>query len=454
MSSVTDRPDDDSRFERQVLRKAMWRLLPFLVACYLVSFLDRVNVGFAALEMNRELGLSTADFGLGAGLFFLPYFLFEVPSNLALARFGASRWIARIMITWGVVSAAFAFIAPIATSLGTSNQTVFYALRFLLGAAEAGFFPGIIYYLTLWFPAAYRARVVALFMVAVPAASILGAPVSGLLLDLDLAPLKGWQWLFVIEAAPAVILGFAALVMLVDGPAKAGWLKPDERDWLIRRLDEERRAQALREQGSLLDVMTETRTWALVFIYFVLAGSLYAFSFFLPTIVKGFGIGNTETGLLAALPAVCGALGMVVLARSSDRTMRRRAHLCGANLAAAAGVIAVAMLATPMPIMLALCLAGIGILAIPPLFWPLVIAAIPARQAPAAIAAINALGNLAGFLGPYAFGALKEATGGFSAGFALLGGFLIAAALVTLGLPRLTERGPNFSHRLGAQRSA
>src|SRR3954449_12637409 len=220
-----------SDIEARTIRKVMWRLLPFLFVCYFVAYLDRVNVGFAKLQMNSALGLSEAAYGFGAGLVFISYFLFEVPSNLALDRFGARLWIARIMLSWGLISALFAFVAPIASWFGTSNETVFYTLRFLLGAAEAGFFPGIIYYLTLWFPSVYRARVVAFFMLAIPFSSIIGAPISGALLSITGAGLDGWQWLFILEAVPSVLMGFGVIFYLTDRPAHATWLDGDEKTW-------------------------------------------------------------------------------------------------------------------------------------------------------------------------------------------------------------------------------
>ena len=219
--------------EKETMKKVMWRLIPFLILCYCLAFLDRVNVGFAALQMNQDLGFSNAVYGLGAGLFFLPYFVFEVPSNILLEKFGARLWIARIMLTWGLISGAFAFIGPIATALGMSNTAVFYSLRFLLGAAEAGFFPGIVYYLTLWFPGAYRARVMSLFMLAIPLSAIFGAPISGFLLTFSGGGLVGWQWMFVLEAVPTVLCGLVVLFYLTERPAQAKWLSAAQRNWLF-----------------------------------------------------------------------------------------------------------------------------------------------------------------------------------------------------------------------------
>src|SRR3954464_12363971 len=245
--------------EIRTIRKVMWRLMPFLVVCYFVAYLDRVNVGFAKLQMNTALGLSEAAYGFGAGLFFISYFLLEVPSNLALERFGARLWIARIMFSWAVISALFAFIAPISAATGISNEWVFYILRFLLGIAEAGFFPGIIFYLTLWFPSVYRARVVALFMLAIPFSSIVGAPISGALLDITGAGLDGWQWLFILEALPSILVGFGVILYLTDRPAHATWLEDDERSWLQGRLDAETEKKKSVEHLSIGKALTDPR---------------------------------------------------------------------------------------------------------------------------------------------------------------------------------------------------
>lgn len=306
--------------EKRAIGKIMRRLIPFLILCYFVAYLDRVNVGFAKLHMNGSLGLSDAAYGLGAGLFFIGYFFFEVPSNILLERFGARRWIARIMISWGIVSAAFAFIPSISTRTGLSSEWIFYALRLLLGACEAGFFPGIIFYLTLWFPAAYRARVISLFMLAIPISSIIGAPISGLLLNLSGLGLQGWQWLFVCEALPSILVGFGVLIFLIDFPREAKWLQPDEIQWIQSTLAFERQQKEAAEHISMLQALTDVRILALSLVYFCLNATSYGIAFFLPTIIKAFGVTDTQTGLIAALPFVFGATGMVLLGRHSDRT--------------------------------------------------------------------------------------------------------------------------------------
>ena len=280
-----------SEVENRTVRKIMWRLIPFLIACYFVAFIDRTNVSFAKLQMNSALGLSETAYGLGAGLFFVGYFFLEVPSNLALHRFGARLWIARIMISWGVVSGLFAFVGPIARTLGLSNEMTFYALRFLLGVCEAGFFPGVIFYLTLWFPSAYRARVTSFFMLAIPISQVIGAPISGALLGVSGAGLDGWQWLFILEAVPSILMAFGVLFYLTDRPALAGWLQEDERTWLQGRLDQETHLKTAHHGYlSLLKSISDPRILAGSIVYFAQNATGYGVSFFLPTIIKNFGV--------------------------------------------------------------------------------------------------------------------------------------------------------------------
>ncbi|MBL6457072.1 MFS transporter [Belnapia sp. T6] len=416
------------------MRKVMWRLMPFLFVCYFVAYLDRVNVGFAKLQMNAALGLSEAAYGLGAGLFFISYFLLEVPSNLALDKFGARLWIARIMFSWGIISGMFAFIQPIAGATGLSNEWVFYLLRFALGIAEAGFFPGIIFYLTLWFPSVYRARVVALFMLAIPFSSIVGAPVSGALLNLHGGGLEGWQWLFVLEAIPSILMAVGVIFYLTDRPADASWLAGDERGWLEQRLEEESRHKAAAEHWGIGKALSDPRILACAFVYFCLNAASYGVAFFLPTIVKGFGVSNFQTGLLAALPFVFGAIGMVLLGRNSDRTLKRREHVCFAMILAAVGVAGAGLVSTPVMVLGLLCLSQIGVSATPPLLWPIPSAMLTGSAAAAGIAAINAIGNLSGFAGPYLMGYLRDATGDFTAGLLVLGGVTLVGGLVALTL--------------------
>ena len=421
--------------EKRTIGKVMWRLMPFLFVCYFVAYLDRVNVGFAKLQMNSALGLTEAAYGLGAGLFFISYFLLEVPSNLALDKFGARLWIARIMLSWGIVSGMFAFIPWISGATGVSSEWVFYILRFALGIAEAGFFPGIIFYLTLWFPSVYRARVVALFMLAIPFSSIVGAPVSGALLNVTGAGLDGWQWLFILEAIPSILMAFGVIFYLTDRPSMATWLADDERTWLESRLDSERRQKVAVEHLSIGKALSDPRVLACAFVYFCLNAASYGVAFFLPTIVKGFGgVSNFQTGLLAALPFVFGAVGMVLLGRNSDRTLLRREHVCFAMILAAVGVAGAGLASTPVMVLGLLCLSQIGVSATPPLMWPIPSAFLTGSSAAAGIAAINSIGNLSGFAGPYVMGYLKDLTGNFTAGLLVLGGCAFVGGIVALTL--------------------
>jgi MFS transporter, ACS family, tartrate transporter len=420
--------------EKRTIRKVMWRLMPFLFVCYFVAYLDRVNVGFAKLQMNAALGLTEAAYGLGAGLFFISYFLLEVPSNLALDKFGARLWIARIMLSWGIISALFAFIGPISAATGVSTEWVFYILRFLLGIAEAGFFPGIIFYLTLWFPSVYRARVVALFMLAIPFSSIVGAPVSGALLNLTGGGLDGWQWLFILEAVPSILMAFGVVFYLTDRPALATWLADDERGWLEGRLEAERRHKVAVEHLGIGKALADPRVLACSFVYFCLNAASYGVAFFLPTIVKGFGVTNFQTGLLSALPFVFGAVGMVLLGRNSDRTLKRKEHVCFAMVLAAVGVAGAGLVSSPFLVLGLLCLSQIGVSATPPLLWPIPSAFLTGSSAAAGIAAINSIGNLSGFAGPYMMGYLRDLTGDFTAGLLVLGGCALVGGIAVMTL--------------------
>ena len=410
--------------EQRTITVLTRRLVPLLVLCYFVAYLDRVNISFAALTMNRDLGLSSAAFGLGAGLFFIPYFLFEVPSNLILARMGARRWIARIMFSWGIVSACMALV---------SGATGFYALRVLLGIAEAGFFPGIVFYLTLWFPQQYRAHITGLFMVAAPLSTVVGAPLSALLLGLDgLLGLHGWQWLFVIEAIPAVLLSFVVWRYLPDSPAQASWLNAESRTWLTRTLDDEVRAVASR--ASLLSVLFHPRVTLLSAIYFGAAATNYGLSFFLPQIVKEFGFSILATGLISAFPYAAAVVAMVLWSRHSDHTGERRLHTAIPLALAALGLLFSTLSSDPLARIAALTLAGIGIFSGLPVFWTMPSAMVSGSAAAGAIAFINAVGNLAGFAGPYAMGWIHGQTGDYRAGLRLLAlaGFLVAALVMTI----------------------
>ena len=434
-----------AEIETRTISKVMWRLMPFLFICYFVAYLDRVNVGFAKLQMDPALGLSDSAFGFGAGLFFIAYFLLEVPSNLALARFGARLWIARIMLSWGLISGLFAFIRPISAATGVSPEWVFYILRFMLGIAEAGFFPGVIFFLTLWFPSIYRARVVSMFMLAIPFSSIVGAPLSGALLNVTGASLDGWQWLFIIEAVPSLLLAVGVIVYLTDRPEQAKWLQPDEKAWLTARIDGETSKKQAFEHPSIGKTMTDGRVLLCAFMYFCLNAASYGVAFFLPTIVKGFGASNFETGLLAALPFVFGAVGMVLLGRSSDRTLKRREHVFIAMMLACVGLVGAGLSTSPAMVLGMLCLSQIGVSAMPPLFWPIPGAFLTGASAAAGIATINSIGNLSGFAGPYMMGFLKDATGTFTIGLILLGLFALAGGIAVMMMrvnPQLEQPDP------------
>ncbi len=424
--------------EIRTIAKVTRRIVPFLIVCYFVAYLDRVNVGFAALAMNQDLGLSQTAFGLGAGIFFIAYFIFEVPSNLLLERFGARKWIARIMLSWGILSGTMAFIPAIAHTTGFGNEHTFYLVRVLLGAAEAGFFPGIIFYLTLWFPAQYRARIVGYFMAAIPLSTVIGAPISGLLLYLHGGlGLAGWQWLFILEAAPAIILAGVVFFYLTDWPADAAWLAPDERTWLAGRLElEQRQRQAVRDY-SVRQSLVDPRVLGLSLVYFGAVATNYGLSFFLPQIVKGFGLNIFLTTLVSAAPYAVGLVGMVWWGRRSDRVVERRYHAALPLFIAAAGIALSTALGNPALKMISLCVAGFGIFANLPVFWTLPTAFLSGAAAAAGIAVINSIGNLAGFAGPFAMGWIKDQTGSYA------GGLLLLAALGIIAMGILLIIGQN-----------
>ena len=422
--------------EGRTIAKVSGRLVPFLITCYFVAYLDRVNVGFAALTMNKDLGLSASAFGFGAGIFFLAYFFFEVPSNLLLERIGARRWIARIMFTWGVVSGATAFVR---------GETSFYVVRILLGLAEAGFFPGIIFYLTLWFPAVYRGRIIGYFMAAIPLSTVIGAPVSGALLGLDgLIGLRGWQWLFILEALPALLLSVVVYFYLNDRPADATWLEPDERAWLVGRLQHEQTKRDAVRRYSVMQALINPKVLALSLVYFGAVATNYGLSFFLPQIVKAFGVSNLQTGFITALPYVAGIIGIVGWGRHSDRTLERRFHVAIALFIASAGIAASTALDDPAMKMAALSMAGFGIFACLPVFWALPTAFLGGAAAAGGIALINSIGNLAGFAGPYAVGRIKDLTGSYTPGLLSLSAAGLVATVIVLALQhdRALERTP------------
>jgi D-galactonate transporter len=424
--SVTVETAQVSVVERTTMARVTARLVPFLIICYFVAYLDRVNVGFAALTMNKDLGLSASAFGLGAGIFFLTYFIFEVPSNLFLERFGARKWIARIMLSWGILSGAMAFI---------TGETSFYIVRLLLGAAEAGFFPGIIFYLTLWFPAAYRARIVGYFMAAIPASTVIGAPISGYILGLDgVLGFRGWQWLFILEALPAVLLSFVVFFYLTDRPAEARWLAADQREWLGARLDSERRQRERARHFTVKQALLNPHVLALALVYFGAVAANYGVSFFLPQIIKAFGLSNAMTGWVTAIPYAIGIVAMVYWGRHSDQHRERKVHCGAALVVAAVGIAGCAVFDDPTLKVISISVGGAGIFGCLPVFWTLPTAFLTGAAAAGGIAIINAIGNLAGFAGPYVMGWLKDATGDFAAGLLTIAGAALIAAFIVFVL--------------------
>ena len=414
-------------FEEATYLKVTWRLIPLLLLCYIVAYLDRVNVGFAKLQMAGELGFSDAVYGLGAGMFFIGYFFFEVPSNIILHRVGARVWIARIMVTWGIVSGGMMFI---------QTETQFYVMRFLLGLAEAGFFPGIILYLTYWYPSHRRARIVSMFMTGIPLAGVIGGPLSGWIMKSwdQVNGLHGWQWMFLLEAIPSVLIGVVVYFYLDDRITSAKWLKDEERDLLQKRIEEE---ESDKEHVPMMQVFKSGRMWTMSAIYFTMAMSLYGVSFWLPTIIKGMGVtDNFEIGMLSSLPWIASVFSMLLFARSADKMRERRWHVVVPMLMGSTGLILSVLLSGNHYLSFAaLILACMGIVSAIPLFWSLPTAFLVGAGAAAGIAAINSIANLAGFLAPYLVGWLKQLTSSTDSGMYMLAAALVIGAAITLMVP-------------------
>ena len=414
-------------FEEATYLKVTWRLIPLLLLCYIVAYLDRVNVGFAKLQMAGELGFSDAVYGLGAGMFFIGYFFFEVPSNIILHRVGARVWIARIMVTWGIVSGGMMFI---------QTETQFYVMRFLLGLAEAGFFPGIILYLTYWYPSHRRARIVSMFMTGIPLAGVIGGPLSGWIMKSwdQVNGLHGWQWMFLLEAIPSVLIGVVVYFYLDDRITSAKWLKDEERDLLQKRIEEE---ESDKEHVPMMQVFKSGRMWTMSAIYFTMAMSLYGVSFWLPTIIKGMGVtDNLEIGMLSSLPWIAAVFSMLLFARSADKMRERRWHVVVPMLMGSTGLILSVLLSSNHYLSFAaLILACMGIVSAIPLFWSLPTAFLVGAGAAAGIAAINSIANLAGFLAPYLVGWLKQLTSSTDSGMYMLAAALVIGAAITLMVP-------------------
>jgi ACS family tartrate transporter-like MFS transporter len=411
------------------LRKVTFRLIPFLFILYIVAWLDRVNVGFAGLQMNADLGFSSAAFGFGSGVFFLGYCLFEVPSNLVLHRVGARRWISRIMISWGAISAAIMFVRTTPT---------FYVLRFLLGAAEAGFFPGIVYYLSYWYPEAQRARAIAAFMAAVPVSGVVGGPLSGALLTLNgLFGLAGWQWLFLVEGLPAILLGMIVLVYLTDKPDTAHWLSSAEKGWLVGKLAAERNSRIEHSIG-ILAALTNPTIWQLGIIFLLAAIGFYGYSFWAPLVVKSL-TESSDLGvgiILGAISAVT-IIFMIFNSAHSDRTDERPLHIAIPLLISGAGFFGCALLQQPILAVFSLALVPIGHCAAYGPFWSTPTRFLAGAPAAAGIALVVSIANLGGFLGPTLIGALEDRAGAHGSAFMLLGTCAVIAALLALRLRRI-----------------
>ena len=429
--------------ETAVVAQLTWRLVPFLFLLYIVAYLDRINVGFAALQMQQDLGLSDAVYGLGAGIFFAGYFLFQVPSNLVLLRVGARRWIATLMVAWGFISAAMAL---------AQGPRSFYALRFLLGCAEAGFFPGVILYLKTWFPAGARARTVARFMTAAPLSGVIGGPVSGALLDFHpKIGLAGWQWMFLLEGIPAVLLGLAASVYLIDRPDDANWLTLGERGWLRQKLESESPSAAASGAAlgspapwGALNALRLWQIWILAFVYFGSNTVSYGMSLWLPKLIQSLGtLSNLEIGVVSAIPYVVAAIVMVIVGLHSDRTGERRWHTAGPAFLGAAAMGAAAFVHSVAPAVALISVAVLGVFSMMGPFWAMPSSLLSLTTAAAGIAFINSVGNLGGFFGPYIIGQLRNSTGEFGGGLLAVASALAVSGALALAVkieqPKLSK---------------
>jgi ACS family tartrate transporter-like MFS transporter len=425
---ITDGGTVGERARRRVTR----RLMPYLFLLYVIAYLDRVNVGYATLEMTKDLAFTPEVYGFGAGVFFVGYFLLEIPGTILVERWSARRWIARIMVTWGLVAALTGFV---------QTATQFYWIRFLLGVAEAGFFPGVIVYLSHWFRYEDRARALAMFVAAQPISNIIGAPVSGLMLGVNWLGLAGWRWLFILEGVPAVLFGVVTLFYLTDRPQHAAWLPADERDWLISKLEGERLAKQAAHPQRVLDAFRHPQVLLLTLAYFLIVTSVYGFNFWLPTIIKQLsGSSNLVVTSVSALPYCVGLLAVLLFGWSSDRTQERRRHTALAMLIAGVGLLlSVAMREQTALAVAMFCVAAVGLYGYQPGFWSLPTSFLTGTAAAATIGLINSVGNLGGFAGPYVVGYLSRTTGSLFAGVLYLSLSALLAAALILSL-RTTKR--------------
>jgi MFS family permease len=422
---------DSAAFERDTLARVARRCIPLLLFGYIIAFIDRVNIGFAAITASKDLGMSPQVFGLGAGVFFWAYFIFEVPSNYVMERVGARKWLARIMVTCGLVAGAMVLVR---------GAWSFYLVRFLLGAVEAGLFPGVVLYLTYWFPKQYRARYIGMFAIGIPMASVIGSPISGLILNLDgVLGFKGWQWLYVIEAIPGILIGFLIWILLTDQPRDAKWLTAEQRTWLQQTIDRERELHPEKtSRKSLiqsLPLLADTRVIALSIVFFGTAMPSYALSIWTPQLVHEFGFGNVVTGLLSAIPFACGSIAMILWARHSDRTRERKWHTAIAAFVAAAGMMACIFVTSPLITMIALSVSALGVFGLKGPFLSAISESFSKETAAVGIAMIVSIGNLAGSASSGLIGYLKEHLGTYPPGLFAVGVCSLIGGLVMLRRP-------------------
>jgi len=418
VSDVSDKILADS-----ILRRAAWRLIPFMSLMYVVSFLDRVNISFAALTMNRDLGFSPEAFGFGAGIFFWGYFLFEVPSNLALQKVGARLWMCRICVTWGLLSMLTAFV---------KDPVRFSIARFFLGAAEAGLFPGMVLYMTYWFPASTRARFIAMFLAGVPLSNVIGGPISGWLLGVEGHGLHGWQWMLILEGIPSLLCGAATLWVLPDGPAKAKWLSQEEKAIIQARLA----AEPPGALHGLKEMLLDKRIWILMIPDFSIVIALYGLNLWQPQMIKAMGYTNIETGFIVALPYLLSMGAMVALGWCSDRSGERAGHVAFGAFAGAAGMAGAVLLSNHAAIFASLCVACSGIYAALAVFWTLPSSLLCGTAAAAGLALLNSFSNLGGFFGPYLMGWARQTTGNYTLGMMVLAGMLVLAGFSVIVIGR------------------
>ena len=425
------------RLESAVVSRLMWRLMPFLFLLYIVAYLDRINVSFAVLQMRGQLGLSDRVYGRAAGMFFAGYFFFQLPSNLVLEKFGVRRWISGLMVTWGVISCLMIFIR---------GPVSFYGMRFLLGAAEAGFFPGMILYMKRWFPANARARAVAWFMTANPIAGIVGSPVSGALLGLSGKGLSGWQWMFLMEGTPAILLGVTVYWALSDNPREARWLKGEERAWLLARLALEQQAEAVLQKGTFWDVLISPRIWMLSLVYFGVSTTMYGVTLWLPSVIRSLsGLSYFLTGLVSSLPFLVTAIVMVLVGMRSDRTAERRWHTALPAFLGAAALVAAGYGRSTLVVVACI---GLGLVCAESMvgpFWAMATSRMAGLSAAAGIAVINSLANLGGYYGPDIIGFFRKLNGGFRGGLVAIG----ATLAVSGGIALIVGRPPAIESRSG-----